>query len=34
MTKAEYFVILHWCRLRCDLEPEKCKDCTILKIYK
>lgn len=34
MTKAEYFVTLRWCKLRCTPEPEKCKDCTILKMYK
>lgn len=34
MTKAEYFVTLRWCKIRCTPEPERCKDCTILKMYK
>ena len=34
MNKAEYYVTLRWCKLRCDPEPEKCKDCSILKVYK
>ena len=34
MTKAEYWVTLKYCRVRCEPEEEKCKDCQILKVYK
>ena len=34
MTKAEYLTVYRFCHLRCKPEINKCKDCTILKIYK
>ena len=34
MTKAEYIVTNEWCHIRCTPQKDKCKNCTIIKVYK
>ena len=34
MTKAEYIVNKEWCYIRCTPQKNKCKNCTIIKVYK
>ena len=33
MTKAEYIVNKEWCYIRCTPQKNKCKNCTIVKIF-
>ena len=34
MDKAEYNLAMYHCRLTCEPQKEKCKDCELLKIYR
>lgn len=34
MTKAEYIMAKYWCNIKCTPIKEKCKTCTIYKVYK